>query len=79
VSDFELFTRLISIELKLDRTVRLLEPTPTAVEAPLPERCNGIEPGKCGLQDPDARASLASFADSGAWQCRGCRARTTGE
>jgi hypothetical protein len=75
----ELITRLAALEAKLDLVLTALYPpaVPSARES-LPDRCAHFEASRCGLQDPDARMSLASFTDHEAWRCRGCREQHTG-
>lgn len=46
--------------------------TPTVTVA-LPERCQGMRPAHCALQEPDARINRATLSDPNAWQCAGCR------
>jgi hypothetical protein len=57
----------------------LTEPEkPPTARLEVPARCEGYPSDRCAEQDPDARKSLASFGNTNAWQCVGCRYRNTG-
>lgn len=51
------------------------EIVPPRATLDLPERCDGVQENRCGLQDPDAQVDLSTFGSEGKWQCVGCGER----
>lgn len=53
-----------------------LTPAPK-VSISLPDHCQGIAEGQCGLRTDDARIDQASLTHPNRWVCNGCRVVST--
>lgn len=64
---------LVQIEALRQQLKQQQAPPPAPREGPRPERCAGIDKGRCAIQTEDAKMSRGNLRDRNAWQCRGCR------